>query len=47
MQKETDYHYKTDKPKPFNNYDEYIDYRNAYWELLVEEGYDEYEENCM
>lgn len=26
---------------------QYIDYRNAYWELLVEEGYDEYDESYM
>lgn len=27
--------------------DDYIDYRNAYWEYLVEEGYDEYSEDYM
>lgn len=30
-----------------NNKKEYIDYRNAYWEYLSEEGYDEYSEDYM
>lgn len=27
--------------------EQYIDYRNAYWGYLSEEGYDEYDENYM